>query len=312
MKDGFNSVPSAVCTCAVVQGNVRRGTDEVLKFLAQHVDSVILSTWDDESPDSIPQGNWEVLRNTKPAVPGISHRNYQRRSTAAGLLRAQELGATHVLKWRTDMLPTRLDMRQLLVWAHTDVPPGMSSRLVTCAFRNLTVAQDWFSTMPDLFAFGHIDTMQMLWGDAGFAYDQPMNRPPEMDREVDADWLTREDAGGVYCPEAELYALFKARLQRAIGKSLGHMEIARAYMRLVDHRRLGICWFGEGGTFRSILQALQHPWWTEATWINGDPFVSEIGYPEKGLKQKLRGKYLTPFVIRQELKLQRKWYAESR
>jgi hypothetical protein len=172
-----------VYTCAVVQGNLRRGSDEVLACLTSHFDRVILSTWDDENPDKIPKGNFEVVLNKKPLVPGYSHRNFQRLSTAAGLRRAEELGATHVLKWRTDMLPTKLDVQQLLKWSTYEVPPGFDSRLVTCAFRNLTVSQDWFSTIPDYFAFADIRLMKLLWGEESFDFSRNMNVPEDMAKE---------------------------------------------------------------------------------------------------------------------------------
>ncbi|MFN4003716.1 MAG: hypothetical protein ACK4J1_03275 [Hylemonella sp.] len=297
-----------VKTCAVVQGNIRRGTDEVLACLVRHFDLVILSTWDDEPAEKIPRGNWGVVLSRKPAVPGHSHRNFQRLSTAVGLRRAGELGATHVLKWRTDMLPTRLDVPQLLAWSSFDVPEGMASRLVTCAFRNLTVRQDWFSTIPDLFAFADIGLMNQLWGDESFDYSRSMNIPPEMAQEAGLEWAARPDAAGLYCAEAELYAIFKSRLQRLLGQQLTHVEIAKDYMRLIDHRRLGVCWFGEPGRFRSISQALQHPWWTERTWEHGRPQVTEWGYPDRGLIKKYRRKFLTPRVIRRELECQFDWY----
>ena len=295
-------------TCVVVQGNIRRGTDQALAWLVQHFDLVILSTWEDEAAEKIPSGNWDVVLSRKPAVPGFSHRNFQRLSTAAGLRRAAELGATHVLKWRTDMLPTKLDVAQLLAWSDFDVPVGMTSRLVTCAFRNLTVRQDWFSTIPDLFAFADIKLMNLLWGDEAFDYSRSMNIPEDMTREAGLNWTTRADAAGLYCAEAELYAVFKSRLQKCLGTPLSHGRIAKAHMRLVDHRRLGICWFGEMGQFRSITQALQHPWWTEHVWERGQPTVSEWGYPDRGFVKKFKRKYLTPEAIKEELELQLGWY----
>lgn len=303
------SVPS-IKTCAVVQGNIRQGAAMVMEMLSKHFDLVILSTWQDEVPACIPRGNWELVLSDKPTQPGYSNRNFQRLSTAAGLRRAREMGATHVLKWRSDMLPTRLDVTQLMQWAQYEVPPGMNSRLVTCAFRNLSVRQDWFSTIPDLFAFGDIESMIMLWGDAGYDYARSMNIPDAMLQEEGDVWLNRTDVMGLYCPEAELYAQFKNRLQDKFGRRLIHPEIAGSYMRLIDHRRLGICWFGAPGQFRPIAQALQHPWWTEAIWENGRPTVAESGYPETTFVQKLRRKHLTPWVNRREVAMQQQWYGQ--
>lgn len=301
-------VSAEIKTSAVVQGNIRHGAEEVLTGLTKHFNHVVLSTWDDEPVEKIPLGNWEVVLNSKPAEPGLSHRNFQRLSTASGLRRARELGATHVLKWRTDMLPTKLDVPQLLAWSDFEVPAGMASRLVTCAFRHLSVQQDWFSTMPDLFAFAEIGLMELLWGDTLFDYSRPMNMPEEMVQALGLDWTARDDAGGLYCAEAELYAIFKSRLQCHLGRSLTHEEIAKGYMRLFDHQLLGICWFGGSGQFRSITQALQHPWWTEQTWESDLSTVSEPGYPERGLLKKFKRDYLTPRAIKRELALEAGWY----
>lgn len=297
-----------VYTCAVVQGNIRHGTDEVLACLVARFDRVILSTWDDENPEKIPKGDFEVVLSKKPLVPGYSHRNFQRLSTAAGLRRAEELGATHVLKWRTDMLPTKLSVQQLLKWASHDVPLGFESRLVTCAFRNLTVKQDWFSTIPDLFAFADIQLMKLLWNDESFDYSQAMNVPEAMSNEYGLGWQKKLDPAGLYCAEAEHYAIFKSRLQKKSYNQLTHLEIAKKYMRLFNHRSLGICWLGQNGNFRSISQALQHPWWTEWTWKYGAPHCVEAGYIETTWMQKFRRKHLTRRVIKYEIYQQQKWY----
>jgi hypothetical protein len=299
---------SRINTCAVVQGNIRHGTDEVLACLTRHFNHVILSTWDDEPSEKIPKGNFQLILNKKPPAPGFSHRNFQRFGTAAGLRRAEELGATHVMKWRTDMLPTKLNVTQLLEWASFEVPAGFDSRLVTCAFRNLTVKQDWFSTIPDLFAFADIRLMKLLWGDESFDYSKDMNIPEAMASEFGIDWAQRLDAAGLYCAEAELYAIFKSRLQKQLDRPSAHRELAKQHMRLINHRHLGLCWFGEPGKFRSITQALQHPWWTEWTWKYGEPICTEYGYPETSWLQKFRRKHLTRIVIKYELDRQRKWY----
>jgi hypothetical protein len=295
-------------TCAVVQGNVRTGTSEVLSCLQEKFDSVIFSTWDDEDPADIPTGNWEVILSNKPKVAGYSHRNFQRLSTAKGLKRARELNATHVLKWRSDMLPTRINPSQLVAWSNYDVPASLKSRLVTCAFRNLTVKQDWFSSIPDLFAFSDIELMEMLWGDSEFDYENQLNAPADMLQEFGLGWKSSPDVAGFYAAESELYAIFKARLQRRLGVELTHSQIAKKYMRLIDHRSLGICWFGNNNNFRPIVQALQHPWWTESTWLNGKPKVNEWGYPETSLIQKFKRKHITKYKQKQELNLQKKWF----
>lgn len=266
-------------TGCIIQGNIRNGFDLILKEMQKHFDVVIVSTWEDEK-ERIAAGDFVTIFNPKPQVAGYSHRNYQRYSTARGIEKAKELNCDYVLKWRTDMLPTKLDVIQFIDWANYEIPNGMSSRIVTCAFRNLTVYEDWFSSMPDLFSFGHLDSMELLWGDDGFDYTKMMNPPAQMLMDDGEEWLSRADVSGYWCAESELYAIYKDRLQIKLEIKLSHEEIAKNYLRLVDHDRLSIVWFGENSQFRPIFQALQHPWWSESIWMG----VKQVIYATKGYK----------------------------
>lgn len=263
----------------VIQGNIRHGFELVLKEMQKHFDVVIVSTWEDEV-DNVPDGDFVKVFSEKPKVAGYSHRNYQRYSTARGLEKAKELGCEYVMKWRTDMLSTKLDLNQLIDWANHQVPNGMKSRIVTCVFRNLTVHEDWFSSIPDLFAFGHIETMELLWGDDRFDYSKMMNPPAQMLIDEGTEWMNRDDVSGYWCAESELYAIFKDRLQKKLAIKLSHEEIAKNYMRLFDHDKLKIVWFGENGKYRPIFQAWQHPWWSELDWMK----QKQIKYVTKGYK----------------------------
>lgn len=295
------------CAC-VVQGDIRRGTHDVLKELQRHFDLVILSTWIEEER-KIPKGSFEVILNKKPENSGFTNRNYQRLSTDAGLKYAEIAGCTHVLKWRTDMLPTKLDLNQLLQWSEYKKPQGVSCRIVTCAFRNLSVEPDYFSSMPDLFAFSDIEMMKLLWSADGFDFSKSMNVPIDMINECDTEWMNDKNVVSIFGPESELYANFKSRLQIKTGCYLNHIKIAKEYLYLINHERLGICWFAPDGGFRSIIQALQHPWWTEHTWVTGKPVVNEIGYPEKSWRQKVKRR-ITPYVIRVGIAKQKWWYKQ--
>lgn len=296
-------------TACIIQGNIREGFELVLHEMKKHFDVVIVSTWEDEVA-CIPSGDHSVLFNEKPLFTGFSHRNYQRYSTARGLEKARALGCDYVLKWRTDMLPTNLNVPQLITWANTDIPSLMSSRIVTCAFRNLTVHEDWFSSIPDLFAFGHIDMMELLWGDEGFDYQQMCNPPHQMLLDEGHEWLDKNQSGGLWCAESELYAIFRDRLQKKVGKDLTHDIIARDYMRLFDHSKLGIVWFGSNGSFRPIMQAYEHPWWSEKLWsLSVSPTKVHNGYKTIGLLNFIKKK-LNYLIQKIELRKQQEYYAE--
>lgn len=291
----------------VIQGDIRRGTDLLLKELPNKFDFVVLSTWvDDES--KVPPGNYSLVLNSKPTVGGLTNRNYQRLSTARGIQSAKEAGCDYVLKWRTDMLPTKLDIKQLLSWTNYKIPNGLKSRLVMPAFRNLSVNPDWFSSIPDLFAFGHIEEMEMLWDDAAFNYSLNFNLPSQMANDLKINPIDSMHLSNLYCPESELYAIFRSRLQIKLGIELDHSKIASDYLRLFNYHQLGIFWFDKKSGFRSIGQAWEHPWWTESTWKRGSPLIVPCGYSVNGLSANVR-KVTSPLRISfDQLRQKLCWY----
>ncbi len=275
--------------------------------MQNNFDVTILSTWEDEKGKVENLNGLEIVWNIPPPVPGFSHRNYQRLSTASALKRAAELNCTHVLKWRTDMIPTKIDINKLIEWANFDVPEGFPSRIVTCAYRNYTVSNDWFSSIPDLFAFGDINMMQLLWGDNGFNYSLERNMPKQMIIETGDQWVSDDITGNIWCAESELYAIFKDRLQHKTNKVLTHDVIAKKYMRLVDHNKLGIIWFGKNG-FRPIFQAWEHQWWTEDIWRRDkNPKKGNYAYQVKGIESKIKRR-LSTLISLFELCKQKSYY----
>lgn len=280
----------------VIQGDIRRGTNWVLRDLPRKFDFTVLSTWA-EDRHAAPHGDYLLVTNAKPSAPGLSHRNYQRFSTARGIQAAKEAGCDYVLKWRTDMVPVNLNLNLLISWATYEVPHGVKSRIVMPAFRNLSVEQDWFSSIPDLFSFGHVDEMELLWGDSGFDYSLNMNFPDEMLVDIEKFNLGDSRLSELYCAESELYAIFKSRLQSKLAIKLNHPRLALDYFRLFDHRKLGVFWFAKNGGFRSIGQAWEHPWWTESTWERQTPKIVPWGYPVSGLLANLR-RAISPFRVK--------------
>lgn len=291
----------------VIQGDIRRGSELVLSELPKYFDFTILSTW--ENQKTIPQGNFYVLENSKPPIAGISSRNLQRKSTAKGIEIARQAGCDYVLKWRTDMLPTTLDVGQLLKWSNYNIPDGAKSRLVMPAFRNISIEPDYLSTIPDLFAFGHIDEMELLWHDHGFDYSRQYNIPPEFEQLLE-DLVQGNDLQDFYCAEAELYANFQSRLRNQLGISLTHKQIAEQRLRLIDYRDLGILWFAPQTGFRSVGQAWEHFWWTEQNWINQNARIYPYGRPIGGLKGRIRRK-ISKMKIQAELKRQEKIWQKN-
>lgn len=248
-------------TACLIQGDIRNGTSEVVDKMLKHFDIVILSTWIGSDISKI-NSKCKVLLNQFPENFGLSNRNLQRFSTARGIDFAMSLNCNIICKWRSDMLPLcqnfDIFFKKLNFLNSED---NSQYKILFCPFRCLTSSPDWFSSIPDLFAFGSIDQMKMLWGDDDFDYTKSYNIPIDL-----------KDSGIIYdnfeknwSPETELYAFYKSRLQRKLKHQLSHAVILKNYCELVDHHDFDIIWFGKTG-YRSIFQAFEHPWWTLKVW----------------------------------------------
>ncbi len=287
----------------IIQGDFRRGTKLILDKLPELFDFTVLSTWDDEFVS--PAGNYAVIKNQKPNTPGFTNRNYQRLTTAKGLEAAKAENCDYVLKWRTDMLPTILSKEQLLQWANFSPPINTKSRIVMPAFRNISIDPDTFSTVPDLFAFGHVEEMTRLWDDSGFDYSKEFNMPLEDQEKLGGSLIQTSLLSEFYCAEAELYTIYRSRLSKFVQTPLNHKIIAENYLRLIDYNPLGILWFGPKKGFRSIGQAWEHPWWTENQWRHRSAKIHPFGYQSSKYLGKIKRK-LSTYKINRELKRQEK------
>lgn len=287
----------------IIQGDIRRGTNLVLEHVPKLFNYTILSTW--VTHNRIPKGNYDLACNQKPIAAGFSNRNYQRYTTARGLEAAKAAGCNYVLKWRTDLLPTKLSTKVLLEWAQFSPPKDIKSRIVIPAFRNLSVEPDCLSSMPDLFAFGHIDEMEKLWGDKDFDYSKDFNLPAHERDILGHDLLKSMEFAGLYPPESELYTLYRDRLNASSSNQATHKTIAENYFRLINYLDLGILWFGPQQGFRPIGTAWEHPWWTEKQWLKKNAKVQPYGYPFSGLNDKIRRK-ISRHKVRRELSEQQK------
>ena len=263
----------------IIQGDIRENFDFVCREIIKHFDIIIVSTWVSEIDKVKKIDNIHYIFNELPEQFGFSNRNLQRLSTSKGIDLARQLNCDYVLKWRTDMLPLKLDVNKLLTMSNFNLPNQIKSRIVTCAFRNLTVSPDWFSSIPDLFSFGHIDMMELLWSDDNIDYSKNFNFPKLMQLEVGSAWLMDKNIIGNYCAETELYAVFKDRMSDKLNRKLTHENIIKEFFYLFNHEDLGILWFGKNKSFRPIL-ALYYPWWTIKTWMGKKNVeVISYGYP---------------------------------
>ncbi len=253
-------------TACIIQGNIRSNVNLVIYEMLKHFDWVILSTWEDENLISIQlHEKLIVLSNVKPIEAGYSNRNYQRFSTAEGIRKAYELNCDYILKWRTDMLPLKFNINDLINMVEFNPVRGLT-RIVTCSFRCLTTIDDDYSTIPDLFAFGRIDMIKMLWDDSNFNYSKKFNIFSSNLIEQSIVTSTLSNLKGNYCPETELYNLFKVRINNFLVENFEHEFIIKNFFNLIDYKDIDIIWFsGNDNVFR-LINTAPFPWWTQATW----------------------------------------------
>ncbi len=252
-------------TGCVVQGNIRRNSKQIIDFLKNKFDVVILSTWvEDEA--NCQEIECIKIFNKPPHNPGLHNRNLQQLSTVEGIKLAKKMGCEYVLKWRTDMLPLNLDVDKLLSYSKYDIPNNLNSRLVILAFRNLSCSNDWFSSIPDLFVFGGINEVELMWNDDNYDYDSLYNAP-------NTDVLSKlnntdiEIVKTIWPTEAQLYSRLKWCLMNHLKlKDLSHEYVVKNFFYLINIQELKIIWFDAGEGFRSVFQSYEQDWWTVNTW----------------------------------------------
>jgi len=260
----------------IIQGDIRVPLKPIIDQLSEQFDHVVVSTWKDNKI-LCPVGDYELILNEKPSVNGVTNRNLQRYTTARGLELLADRNCTHVLKWRTDMLPTRLNVNDLRRLSSLGSENELGGRVVTGSFRHLSVNPDWFSSFPDLYSFSTMAGAQLLWSDDAFSYELEFNMPDRMQQELNICKGNKPDTiiycdkeyslRGIYAYDAhtDLYAIFKDRIERKFGANLTHQEIIDKYFTLINDDYLGICWFdaSKNISFRPIRQGYNINWWRE-------------------------------------------------
>lgn len=134
----------------IIQGS-SSNVSEQLSVWNKLIKNVIFSTWKGEEDKYTEQ---IVIFNDIPSDPGPMNFNYQIKSTYNGLLKAKELGFTHALKLRSDLVPTNVDefiklidndSMNFLCWHRHQVYPNCPGYLI------------------DYLMSGPIDDMIKLW-----------------------------------------------------------------------------------------------------------------------------------------------------
>lgn len=128
---------------------------------------IILSTWNDEDNlliEKIKTNGIIVLQNERPVYEGMQNINYQIASSAAGILRAKELGARYVLKSRTDQRIHALNVIDYFLSLIESFPiQGVivqKQRLIALSLNTFLYR---LYGVSDMCMFGNIDDMLLYW-----------------------------------------------------------------------------------------------------------------------------------------------------
>lgn len=168
----FSENVSSDATAIVMQGRIVETHNFTLEtiFLYKKLfpkTHIILSTWELPGSDCIERikkAGATVLLNEELAFPGVSHINYQILSTSAGIKKARELDAIHVLKTRTDQriynpntlayFDTAMEVFPLQIEGH------QKKRLIVI---NMNTFKYRPYSVSDMLMYGTIDDMEKYW-----------------------------------------------------------------------------------------------------------------------------------------------------
>jgi len=251
----------------IIQGNPRINYAQIVAHMSRLFDVVVLSVWSDSILPDITQTNVNVIRNTYPACSGLTNRNLQRKSTESGIIYARMAGCNYVLKWRSDMLPTNLDIQKLLSYTNYQLSPNIKSRIVTCSYRCLGRTVDNFSSICDYYHFGHIDEISKLWIYKEFDYSLLYNLPADIKGDSVLSSKSLESLELLFCAETELYALYKETVQlEDSSNQLDFHQIIEKRFYLCSIYEFNIVWFRSSRLFRPLNCSSHIPWITPGQW----------------------------------------------
>ncbi len=143
-------------SCVVLQGPIYQHCLPNLCNIIASVPNCIISTWKNENPEYIQilqnANPLKILLNDKPVPAGAQNLNYMTHSTSTGIDAAEELGFTHVLRFRTDYSAS--DFAKFLHICESMNP-------------NKLVFMCWFTShhhyLIDYFTFGPIPLMRKYY-----------------------------------------------------------------------------------------------------------------------------------------------------
>lgn len=200
---------------------------------------IILSTW--HCPDvflsDIKNLGVHLIINDQPLYPGRANLNYQIVSTRTGILMAETLGATYVLKTRTDqrfcssgLIDHLLTLISAFPLAVYDTPKQFQ--------RIVAISKGTFKYrlygVSDMFCFGHISDIKAYW-------DIPQDR--EGAARTGISHLTWRQQADLSVPEHYIVVNFMRSTGWARKNSLAdYLDLLGRRYIIVDHEAVGLYW----------------------------------------------------------------------
>jgi hypothetical protein len=226
----------------VIQGPVLRDNDftlETTKLYKKHFPRaiIILSTWEEESPETIKEfGDLgiEVILNEKPDYVGVSNINLQIVSSGSGVSRAHELGAKYAMKTRTDQRMYAPNAGEFLYNITETFPINCPKQKERIVGMSLNTFKYRLYGLSDMFTYGHIDDMLLYWN-------------PDLDQRVmamtDGIGDTPRKFSQLRLCEVYLATEFLAKIGREMRWSLkDSWQVFADHFCVVDKEQLDLFW----------------------------------------------------------------------
>ena len=197
---------------------------------------VIVSTWNDESSETIAQINAVgaiVVTSTKPDMPGIAHINYQLVSMQAGIKVAQNLGCEYICKTRTDQRlynSSSFHYMALLLEEYPSSSSIIKNRIIAFSTEYGSLYKPYY--ISDFLYFGKKDDMTAF-----------LTIPLDSRNIGFTKCKSREAAEGELIPEIYIIRKYIKAIEGNYDTTIrGYWEFVKDCMILVDKSQFDLYW----------------------------------------------------------------------
>ena len=222
-------------------------------------------------------------------MPGYNTRHIQRKSVDEGIRTASNLGFTHVLKLRSDFLVTTIDVQRLYE-KYNSLPQVYGLIFPGWRFRSCKI--DLLSSFPDLWVFGSLTAMQLLYSMENICQNNLHFVPASMSTEFQSiDWHSLNSRHlqepeplieSIYDAHSELYAVWRERL-RIDGVHVSHENLYGNFLLIADEA-VRYFWINPSKKLfilRPKERLSEHKWWDKNLLAKGiKPIRQNPGWNE--------------------------------